>query len=173
MLWHDGKIITGADALLSPHDRGVTLGDGLFETLPAFNGRPYLASAHLDRMSASAKKFALPFDDSIIMSALDTLANKDQAPAILRITLTRGKGQRGLAFPEPQEPTLFVTRSPWTSALAFGTARLHVSKIRRNSTSPSTSHKTLSYLDNVMAFAEARNHNADDALMLDLSLIHI
>ena len=167
MLWHDGTIISDSEAILSAKDRGVSLGDGLFETLPCFNGHTFLKNAHIARMKNSAARLSLPFDQEAVERAIDQLAKANQDPGIIRVTLTRGEGQRGLAFPDPMKPNLFATRSPWSETLTFGTMRLHTSTIRRNSTSLTSSHKTLSYLDNVMAYHEAQQNNADDALMLD------
>lgn len=167
MLWHDGTIISDSEVILSAKDRGASLGDGLFETLPCFNGHAFLKNAHIERMKNSAARLSLPFDQEAVEKAIDRLAKANQDTGIIRVTLTRGEGQRGLAFPDPMKPHLFATRSPWSETLAFGTARLHTSTIRRNSTSLTSSHKTLSYLDNVMAYHEAQQNNADDALMLD------
>jgi branched-chain amino acid aminotransferase len=167
MLWHDGTIISDSEVILSAKDRGASLGDGLFETLPCFNGHAFLKNAHIERMKNSAARLSLPFDQEAVEKAIDQLAKAKQAPGIIRVTLTRGEGQRGLAFPDSMKQDLFATRSPWSETLAFGTARLHTSTIRRNSTSLTSSHKTLSYLDNVMAYHEAQQNNADDALMLD------
>jgi len=167
MLWHDGTIISNSESILSAKDRGASLGDGLFETLPCFNGHAFLKNSHIERMKNSAARLSLPFDQEAVDKAIDQLAKSNQGPGIIRVALTRGEGQRGLAFPDPMKPNLFATRSPWTETLAFGKARLHTSTIRRNSTSLTSSHKTLSYIDNVMAFHEARQSNADDALMLD------
>ena len=167
MLWHDGTIISDSETILTAKDRGASLGDGLFETLPCFNGHAFLKNAHIERMKNSAARLSLPFDQEAVEKAIDQLAKAKQAPGIIRVTLTRGEGQRGLAFPDSMKPDLFATRSPWSETLVFGTARLHTSTIRRNSTSLTSSHKTLSYLDNVMAYHEAQQNNADDALMLD------
>lgn len=167
MLWLKGKIHPNTDTLLTANDRGVSLGDGLFETLSAFNGKAFLKAQHIARMKASADDFGLPFDPSTIERAINDLAEIDQEPGIIRVTLTRGIGERGLAFPKDPKPEIFATRSPWTNALAFQKISLGTTKIRRNPTSPLSSHKTLSYLDNVMALNEAQQKEADDALMLD------
>jgi len=167
MLWHDGTIISDSETMLSAKDRGISLGDGLFETLPCFNGHAFLKNAHIARMKNSAARLSLPCDQEAVEKVIDQLAKAHQGTGIIRVTLTRGEGPRGLAFPDPMKPHLFATRSSWLEALAFGTARLHTSTIRRNSTSLTSSHKTLSYLDNVMAYHEAQQNNADDALMLD------
>lgn len=167
MLWHDGTIISDSEAILTVKDRGASLGDGIFETLPCFNGLAFLKNAHITRMKNSAARLSLPFDQEAVEKAIDQLAKANQDPGIIRVTLSRGEGQRGLAFPDPIKPHLFATRAPWSETLAFRSARLHTSTIRRNTTSLTSSHKTLSYLDNVIAHHEAQQNNADDALILD------
>ncbi len=167
MLWHRGQISEDDGMTLLTSDRGLTLGDGLFETLPAFEGKAFLADAHLDRLMASAARFRLPLDRAVLARAVAELAGADKSPCVIRLSVSRGAGQRGLALPEPQTPNLWATRSPWTQTMAFGTARLATSSIRRHATSPSSAHKTLSYLDSIMAFDEAKQKAADDALMLD------
>lgn len=167
MLWHDGKIFNGSEALLTANDRGVSLGDGLFETLPAFNGKAFLKHEHIARMKASAEYFSISFDQNKIERAIHELSEANKEPGVIRVTLTRGVGERGLAFPKEPKPEIFATRNPWSHTLAFQKITLSTSSIRRNATSPTSSHKTLSYLDNVMALAEAQKNQAHDALMLD------
>ena len=167
MLWHEGKILNGSEALLTVNDRGVSLGDGLFETLSAFNGKAFLKNEHIARMKASADYFAIPFDQKKIERAIDELSEANKEPCVIRVTLTRGVGERGLAFPKEPKPEIFVSRSAWSDTLAFQKISLATSSIRRNATSPTSTHKTLSYLDNVMALAEAQKNQAHDALMLD------
>lgn len=168
MQWREGRITEISEPLLTAHDRGLTLGDGLFETLPSFHGHAFLLDDHRDRMARSAMRLDMPFDLRTFDTAVTALSARNPDPATIRVTLTRGVGERGLAFPEPQKPVLFATRTAWSNTLAFSTMRLTTSTIRRNPTSPTASLKTLSYLDNVMAHQEARISGADDALMLDL-----
>ena len=59
MLWIDGQISEGANASFNLTDRGLLLGDGLFETLPCFNGIPFLADAHLKRMTLAGDQIGL------------------------------------------------------------------------------------------------------------------
>lgn len=167
MLWHKGRIVDEESLALSASDRGLTLGDGLFETLPAFNGKAFLAGPHLERMKASAARLRLAFDEHEAGCALTELAKAHQDPCVIRLSVSRGVGARGLALPEPQTPFVWATSSPWSKALAFSTARLATSSIRRHATSPSSGNKTLSYLDSTLAFDEAKQKHADDALMLD------
>lgn len=167
MLWHDGKILNESEALLTVNDRGVSLGDGLFETLPAFNGKAFLKHEHIARMKASAEYFSISFDQNKIERAIDELSKANKEPSIIRVTLTRGVGERGIAFPKKPKPEIFAIRNEWNNTLAFQKISLATSAVRRNATSPTSRHKTLSYLDNVMALAEAQKKQAHDALVLD------
>lgn len=168
MLWHDGKISTAHEKAFNFADRGLLLGDGLFETLPSFNGKAYRLEDHVKRMATDAECLGFPDRIATVEKAVRELAAADNSPASIRVTMTRGAGPRGLAVPADAEPLIFATRAPWSPSIAFGEAKLHTSSIRRNSTSPLATMKTLSYLDNVMAMAEARAKGADDALMLSL-----
>lgn len=168
MLWHDGKISTTHEMNIDLADRGLLLGDGLFETLPCFNGKAYRFEDHVKRMATDAECLGFPDRIAVIERAVRELAAADHSPASIRVTMTRGAGPRGLTVPADVEPLIFATRAPWSPSIAFGQTNLQTSSIRRNGTSPLATMKTLSYLDNVMAMAEARGKGADDALMLSV-----
>ncbi len=166
MLWHDGQISASHEMNVNLADRGLLLGDGLFETLPSFHGVPYRLQQHLKRMATDAECLGFPDRMAVVERAVRELAAADREPASIRVTMTRGVGPRGLAIPADAEPMIFATRAPWTRNMAFAETRLQSCSIRRNATSPLATMKTLSYLDSVLAMAEARAKGADDALML-------
>jgi branched-chain amino acid aminotransferase/4-amino-4-deoxychorismate lyase len=85
--------------------------------------------------------------------------------AAVRLTLTAGSGGRGLDRPEPLRPTMVATAA--ASSKPGTPARLVTSTVRRNDQSPASRLKSLSYLDNVLARAEARAAGADEAVMLN------
>jgi len=166
MLWYNGKLIKTEDVTFDLSDRGLLLGDGLFETLTAFNHIPFRMDAHLERMMDSALRLGMDLDRMRMREAVLAVAKLDKAPCIIRLTVTRGVGARGLVPPKPATPLIFATRAPWHSALAFGEAKLAATSIRRNPTSPMSSMKTLAYLDSVLSLQEAQAKEADDALCL-------
>ncbi len=49
MLWRDGALLPGTTAPLDHTDRGLTLGDGLFDTALALGGRVAFEDAHIAR----------------------------------------------------------------------------------------------------------------------------
>ena len=164
--WFNGTIIDGPIAL-DPRDRGLTLGDGLFETMLVVNGTPLWANMHLARMESAAHELGIPFTretlDGGIAAILDGI---DEGHKALRVTLTRGTGARGLAG-AGASPSLLITCEPFDQNLMFQPASLLSSTIRRSTASPSTRLKTLSYIDNIAAAREAHARAMDDALMLN------
>jgi branched-chain amino acid aminotransferase/4-amino-4-deoxychorismate lyase len=150
-------------------DRGLLLGDGLFETLLSDRGRLCDLAAHLDRMSAGCAALGLPAPDAReaegLMHEALRAADLGQARAAVRLTLTAGSGGRGLDRPQRPQPRLFATAAP--AAEPQGAARLAVTSIRRNESSPASRLKSLAYLDNLLARREAQAAGADEALMLN------
>ena len=168
MIWHNGALHEGTTITLDAGDRGLLLGDGLFETIAVFNRTPFRLADHWDRMEAAAARLGIPFDRAALDRAASALvAGSAEDDGVLRLTLTRGAGPRGLAPAPDATPTIFGTLAPWRPAMAFRSVTLATSSIRRNSGSPLSRIKSLGYLDNVLALKEALDHGADDALLLN------
>jgi branched-chain amino acid aminotransferase/4-amino-4-deoxychorismate lyase len=152
-------------------DRGLLLGDGLFETLLWRAGELILAPEHHRRMTEGAGALGLPapawtdFHDRALEAVRE--AGLPTARAAVRVTLTAGSGGRGLDRPAELAPRLFATASP--SSRPSSPARLIVSTVRRNPASPASLFKTLSYVDSVVARREAMMAGADEAVMLNVA----
>jgi len=163
MLWRDGALVPGTTAPLDHTDRGLTLGDGLFDTGLALGGRVAFEDAHVARLVASAGTLGIPADAERIRAAMRCLAGQGERLAI-RTTLTRGSGPRGLKPPDAPNPTLFATAAVSTKAVAFAPLRLWPTPIARNDTSPAARLKTLGYGDAVLAARDAAAAGFDEAL---------
>jgi branched-chain amino acid aminotransferase len=164
-VWHEGKLLKGRVAI-SAFDRGLTLGDGIFETIAVTNGVPLLRFEHLQRMAAAAATLGIPFPEDDIDNAIDALTHRAGGHNVLRLTLTRGEATRGLGS-SGKSPTLIGTLQSFDSDLRFKPATLITSSIRRNEHSPAAGLKTTSYIDNILAAREAETTKADDAVMLN------
>jgi branched-chain amino acid aminotransferase len=166
-VWFNGAL-TDAALPLDPRDRGLLLGDGLFETILVVNRTPLWANMHLARMESAAKDLGLGFDRTAIDDAITTILDGiEDSHHVLRITLTRGSAVRGLGA-NGGTPTLLLSLDPFDAALMFQKASLVTASIRRNPHSPSCRLKTISYIDNIAAAREAQARGADDALMLSI-----
>ncbi|MEA4855265.1 MAG: aminotransferase class IV [Solidesulfovibrio sp.] len=166
IVWLDGALVAAETARIAPSDRGLTLGDGLFETMLAQGGRVARLGAHLDRLRAGAALLRLalpPLDWPGITAA--TLAANGLDQAVVRLTVTRGAAARGLLPPAaPGAPTVLLAaaaRPPQPPPASCVVATV----TRRNERSPLCGVKSLNALDNVLARLEAADRGADDALL--------
>lgn len=148
-------------------DRGLTLGDGLFETLLWEEGGLVFWPEHFDRLVRGCKALGLPAPAEADALAAARAAGETLGAVrgAVRLTLTAGSGGRGLDRPARLLPHLNASAAP--AALPSGPAAVVAVSIRRNDASPASRLKTLSYLDNVLARREAVERGADEALMLN------
>jgi branched-chain amino acid aminotransferase len=165
----NGRLMAMAEARIDPSDRGLTLGDGLFETLRARDGGILRLSRHLERLRAGAAVLGLdvPTSDRDLGRHLaETLAANGVDDGVLRLTLTRGPSGRGLAPSGPAAPTLMITASGYDGAPGPASAVI-ATVTRRNEHSPLSRCKCLNFLDNILARREAEKRGADEALLLN------
>jgi branched-chain amino acid aminotransferase/4-amino-4-deoxychorismate lyase len=150
-------------------DRGLTLGDGLFETLLWSGGRPVLFDEHHARLVRGCAVVDLPAPEreKVWAATVAAVRGSDLTDkrAAVRLTWTAGSAGRGLDRPKTLSPRLLASavRSP----RPVGPARLHTASVRRNEGSPASRVKSLSYLDGVLARREAQLSGADEAVMLN------
>ncbi|MFC4258664.1 aminotransferase class IV [Marinobacter lacisalsi] len=95
-------------------DRGLSYGDGLFETILVRRGRPELVQAHCRRMLEGAGRLRIPLEQADLDEALDQAKSlirqaNGQDPLVLKLLLTRGSGGRGYRAPQHPEPRLLVS----------------------------------------------------------------
>lgn len=149
-------------------DRGLLLGDGLFETLLWQDGRLHDFAAHAARMRDGCAVLGLPAPDveALEAVALEAVAGGSGRLAV-RLTWSAGSGGRGLDRPEAPQPRLVARAEP--APRPETPAVLVTVGVPRNDRSPASRIKSLSYLDQVLARREARAMGADEAVQLNLS----
>ncbi|MBT2399124.1 aminotransferase class IV [Streptomyces sp. ISL-100] len=164
-LWVDGGLQDAATARVSVLDHGLTVGDGIFETVKATAGRTFALTRHLDRLARSARGLGLPEPDlDEVRRACAAVLDANPLPTALgrlRITYTGGlsplgseRGDTGptlivaLGEADRRPDSTAVITVPWT----------------RNERGALTGLKTTSYAENVVALARAREQGASEAL---------
>jgi len=168
-VWMNGRLLAREDAHVPVTDRGLLLGDGLFETMAVRNGEVCDLHGHLERLKSGlgVLRFGEAVDTDELGPAIKQYICSQKATCgVLRLTVTRGTGPRGLAPPAEVSPTLLMTLSPMPPRREAISLRI-VTVTRRNEHSPLSRIKALPYLDNVLALLQARASGADEALLLN------
>ncbi|OQD54270.1 4-amino-4-deoxychorismate lyase [Streptomyces phaeoluteigriseus] len=162
-IWLDGGLQDMESARVSVLDHGLTVGDGVFETVKAVDGRTFALTRHLDRLTRSARGLGLPEPDHAeVRRACAAVLDANPMPlGRLRITYTGGRGPLGSDRGE-HGPTLVVALGD-TSRRPDSTATITV-PWTRNERGALTGLKTTSYAENVVALARAHRHGASEAL---------
>ena len=146
----DGAVVPVADARIPVTDEGLLRGDGVFEVIRLYDGRPFALADHLARMTRSAANLRLPFDAASLES--DARALLDAArpgDGLLRLVVTRGGHRLALLEPPPDYPP--------TLSLGF---------VEYVPTRVLDGIKSLSYGANVLATRLARERGFDEALLV-------
>lgn len=171
----DGQKVAPRDARVSIFDHGFLFGDSVYEVVRTLDGHFLAWDLHWERLIASAAGIgmSLPFSsEQMHAEALELLADAEfPDEAYLRMIVTRGVGDLNLDPASCEHPGRVMIaramRPPPAPAYDSG-VRLSLVSLQRNSkraTNPGI--KSGNYLNNVLAFAEARRSNAFEALMLN------
>jgi branched-chain amino acid aminotransferase len=146
----DGVVMDPADAHIPVTDEGLLRGDGVFEVVRLYDGRPFGLEPHLERMARSAAAIRLPLDlDDVRADVRAILAEAEPADGCLRFLVTRGGRRIGLVEPMKELPD--------TVALAT---------ITYSPTRVLDGVKSLSYAANMLASRLAKEAGADEALLV-------
>ncbi|MFI8931934.1 aminotransferase class IV [Streptomyces sp. NPDC053474] len=162
-IWLNGGLHDLETARVSVLDHGLTVGDGVFETVKAVAGRPFALTRHLDRLARSARGLGLPEPDldEVRRACAAVLDANPMAVGRLRITYTGGLSPLGSDRGD-HGPTLVVALGE-TARRPDATAVITV-PWTRNERGALTGLKTTSYAENVLALARATEQGATEAL---------
>jgi branched-chain amino acid aminotransferase len=173
IVYLNGKFIPESKAVIPITDHGFLYGDGVYETIRVYKGKPFLLSRHLLRLNDSLRGIHLlpPISliqlGMIVQKTIDANKHKDAA---VRIIITRGPGPHGFDPTRCLKPTVLITstpRSPHESDVyKKGIIAAVVSVRRNNSQALPPSIKSTSCLNGILAKIEATQLGAQEGLML-------
>ncbi len=166
LIWVNGTLRDEAEATVSVYDHGLTVGDGVFETVKVIDGVPFALGRHLDRLDRSAAGLGLPAParDQLTKACADVIGQLGPGAHRLRVTYTGGVSPLGSARGDG-EPTLIVAAAP--IRLDSRPTDVAVVPWPRNERGALAGLKTTSYGENVVALARARAMGATEALFAD------
>ncbi len=164
VVWIDGELRDPATASVHWSDHGLTVGDGVFETIELRRGHPFALTRHLDRLERSAAGLGLaPPDRAALLRAVHQVAEAWGASGgRLRVTYTAGPGPMGSDRGDGA-PTTIVAAAPMTVQTAA--TDVLVVPFTRNESGALAGLKTTSYGENVVALQHASRAGCSEAIV--------
>lgn len=173
-IYLDGRFVDEADAKISVFDHGLLYGDGVFEGIRLYGGNVFRLDQHLERLEYSAKAILLdlPWTRAELAEATcETCRQNQLADAYIRLVVTRGVGDLGLAPWLCAKPSLFIIASKISlypqEHYDNGLSIVTVPTRRINPAAFPATVKSLNYLNNILGKIEARQFGALEGIMLN------
>lgn len=164
----DGIETTQLDVM----DRGLQYGDGLFETIALSDGQLPFWSYHWQRLRHSCQRLNIPLPDkNLLEQEIASLIN-NQAQGVVKLILTRGRGERGYVAPAPCKPTRILMLSGKTDyppQFYRQGVRLYACQTRLAINPALAGMKHLNRLEQVLARNEWQGNDYQEGLLLDVN----
>ncbi len=146
----DGAVIAAREAVIPATDDGLLRGDGVFEVMRCYGGRPFAIDEHLARLERSAANLRLPVDVAAVREDVGSLlAAVPDHEGLVRVLVTRGGHRLALTEPLPKLP--YAMR---VATVIFAPTRIL------------DGIKSLSYAGNMLATRLAQERGFDEALLV-------
>src|SRR4051795_8442818 len=146
----DGTVLPADEVRIPATDEGLLRGDGVFEVVRLYEGRPFAIDDHLARMERSAANLRLPLDVAAVRADIEALIEAGRpGDAVLRVLVTRGGHRVGFIEPMPVLP----------ETLALQTVVYSPTRVLDGV-------KSLSYGANMLGTRLAEEKGADEALFV-------
>ena len=172
VIWMNGRLTEPDEARVSVFDHGLLYGDGVFEGIRFYSGRPFRLEAHLARLerSASAIALELPHGRVALASAIAAVIGRaGTGDGYIRLIVTRGAGALGLDPRSCGAPTTLVLAAPLRvfERAHEGVAVIVASTRQAAPDAVDARIKSLNYMNRLLAKLEANRAGADEAFMLN------
>lgn len=170
----NGRFVPWRDATISIDDRGFQFGDGVYEVIRTYRGRPFELDAHLARLERSLAQLGLvdPYSRVQWRQWIEEGLRQAQYPeSKIYIQITRGVAPRDHAFPADSRPTVVMTiraLPPLAAGIrASGAAAKTCEDIRWGR----CDIKSVNLLPNVLAREEAKKAGVFEAILVKDGLV--
>ncbi len=175
VIYMSGKLVPAREARVSVFDHGFLYGDGVFEGIRIYGGKPFRLDKHTRRLydSAAAIRLHIPLTPGELDQAVrQTLAaNADLKEGYVRLLVTRGVGSLGLNPFTCQEPQVIIIADTIAlyppEAFQKGLDVITGATIRNHPAALSPRIKSMNYLNNILAKIEGLDAGAAETIMLN------
>jgi branched-chain amino acid aminotransferase len=174
IIYANGKYTSQKKLTFDISDRGLLLGDGVFDTMLYQNNELTYYNDHYKRLKTAAKLLSFNFNltNEQLKNIITNLIKKNNfqnKQIAIRTNITRGVSKRGLDFDKSHKVGIYIKLNLIPKSLFMKSIKLGIANIRRNSTSPISQNKTLNYLDNVIEKNRAAKNGYEDAIFLNIN----
>jgi D-alanine transaminase len=121
VVYLNGSFVPLSEARIPVLDRGFIFGDGIYEVVPVYEGRPFRLTQHLNRLERSLAAISIdnPFDEAGWRALIADLVGRHRWPnQFVYMQITRGVARRDHAFPKGIQPTVFAMTSEFVAPAA-------------------------------------------------------
>ncbi|MDH3974492.1 MAG: aminotransferase class IV [Deltaproteobacteria bacterium] len=176
IIYLSGNFIEESKAAISPINRGLMYGDGLFETFRGYKGEIFALKNHYKRLTESARflKMEIPFTERELSVILFTLLEKNDllhADSRIRLTVIRG-GSPSWLLPSGKEGSTVIISSESVPASieAIQQKGIKLSLLKSfkiDHLSPLASRKTINYIPGILGMMEIKERGGDEGIYLN------
>ncbi|MBI5407888.1 MAG: branched-chain-amino-acid transaminase [Nitrospirae bacterium] len=174
MIYLNDELVPKNKALISVFDHGFLYGDGIYETLRAYNGVVFRFDEHLERLFRSAFMISLTIpktSEEIKQAVYETMKANRQEDAVIRISISRGAGPIGLDPDLCPKPTFVIMSGEfkeYPKQYYQKGIKIAIVNTRRNfKDALNPQIKSLNFLNNILAKIEAKDRGAYEAVMMN------
>jgi len=171
---YDRVLLNGsADQRVSPFDRGLHFGDGLFETIACRRGRPRFLTLHLERLASGCERLGIETGGlPDIQTEVRALASEVDS-AIIKVILTRGTAlERGYRASGREKATRITFRYAWPTETATESQvgiRVRTARLRLGENPALAGLKSCNRLEQVLARREWTDPGIAESLLFSSS----
>ena len=167
----NGDFVPQTEARVSVDDRGFLFSDGVYEVVPFYEGAPFYLDRHVARLKRSLDALRIGYDPSGLPKVLERLVVEnglERTPrSMAYLQVTRGPAPRTHWFPtEPVQPTVYASVKAWRRPADDVWSRGFTAVTVPDRRWTRVDIKAIGLLPNVLAFQDALDAGADDAILV-------
>lgn len=167
LVYLNGAITPLSEAMIPVLDRGFIFGDGIYEVIPIYAGKPFRGAQHLARLFRSLDSIGIanPHDAAGWNALIDQVVSANGlSDQMVYIQVTRGVAKRAHAFPAESTPTVFIMSNPLVLPNAMARANGVACVTMEDKRWLRCEIKSISLLGNVLAAQHAAENQVLEAI---------
>jgi branched-chain amino acid aminotransferase len=169
----NGRVTDEREAVISVFDHGFLYGEGIYETLRTYGGRPFLFDRHMRRLRRSAALISLPlpFSDASLAADIETTmkASQVKGESYIRVLVTRGIGDLSYDPRATPRPSVVIIVKPHEDppphVYRAGVRVVIVAVVRNHPDSVSPMIKSNNLMNSALAMQQAITRGGYEGIM--------